>query len=153
MNYRFAAGAPSLAGEDKQVGGWEVEGRRPCEKTYVRLCALLRVQQSRSTPWRHPFLFLFLSFLPQCFPANVATMPLLAVSVAGSRTHTSLALIKPSLGSILVTITGRGWRSGPRPVTWAIWQLCSVHKPLHLPPATSPHIHYPHSPRATSKWF
>ena len=68
--------------------------------------------------------FSFLTLL--CFPANVATMPLPAVSVAGARTHTSLALIKRSLGSILVTITGRGW---PSPVTSAICQLCSLPTP------------------------
>ena len=50
----------------------------------------------------------FLLLLAAVFSANVAAMPLLAVSVAGVRTHTSLALINPSLGSILVTITGRG---------------------------------------------
>ena len=68
--------------------------------------------------------FSFLTLL--CFPANVATMPLPAVSVAGARTHTSLALIKRSLGSILVTITGRGC---PSPVTSAICQLCSLPTP------------------------
>ena len=113
MNYWFAAGAPSLALEDKQVAGWEVEGRRPREMTYGGLVAGLlylttKVHThnlpSQSTPWRRPFFF----FLPLCFPANVAAMPLLAVSVAGACTHTSLALINPSLGSILVTITGRG---------------------------------------------
>lgn len=91
--------------------------------SWIAGCEIPPKHQSTYNPF-----FFFL--LPPCFPANVATMPLLAVSVAGARTHTSLALINPSLGSILVTITGRG--CCPSCHLSHLAALLTAH-PLHLP--------------------